>query len=162
MPAGRRPKPAALKLLNGRGPGKDSAGREINMGPGYVRTAPDAPDFLDDESRAEWDRVVPELQRLGLLTRVARASLVAYCENWSIYVAATREVHEFGLTREKTIERRGGDVVTEYVANPAVAIQRQAGMELRRWAIEYGLTPASEQKVKAPDADQGDDAEAIV
>jgi phage terminase small subunit len=33
-------KPARLKLLNGRGPGKDSAGRPVNEGPKFVRDAP--------------------------------------------------------------------------------------------------------------------------
>jgi P27 family predicted phage terminase small subunit len=145
---GRTAAPAALKLLNGRGPGKDSAGRPVNEGPKFVRQAPEPPSWLAREAKAEWRRVVPELERLRLLSRVTRASLTAYCETWEVFVAATRLVHEQGLT----IEAKQGRL-----ANPAVGIARSAGAELRRWAIEYGLTPASEQKVKPAEVEDGDD-----
>jgi P27 family predicted phage terminase small subunit len=148
MPAA---KPAALKLLNGRGNGKDAAGRTVNTGPGYVRGAPDPPEWLSDEARAEWRRVVPELERLRLLSRVTRSSLAGYCETWATFVAATRELQEHGGL---TINAKQGTL-----AHPAVAIQRNTSAELRRWATEYGLTPASEQKVKAPDAEEEGAAE---
>lgn len=143
MPAA---KPAALKLLNGRAPGKDSAGRPVNIGPSFVRDAPEPPTWLSREAKAEWRRVVPELERLRLLSRVTRASLSAYCETWATFVKATRTVQRDGLT----IDAKQG-----MLAHPAVGIARSAGAELRRWAVEYGLTPASEQKVKTPDANDG-------
>lgn len=143
--------PAALKLLNGRGNGKDSAGREINLGPKFVRSAPEPPTWLGREAKAEWKRVVPELERLKLLSRVTRSSLVAYCETWETFMVATQVVHEEGLT----IEAKQGRL-----AHPAVGIQRASGAELRRWATEYGLTPASEQKVK-PQEESGGSQDAI-
>jgi P27 family predicted phage terminase small subunit len=146
MPAA---KPAALKLLNGRGPGKDSAGRPVTEGPKFVRQAPDPPSWLGREAKAEWKRVVPELERLKMLTRVTRASLAAYCETWEVFVVATRILHDEGLVYQA---RQGR------IPNPAVNIQRQASAELRRWAVEYGLTPVSEQKVKPADAETDDDA----
>lgn len=142
-------KPAALKLLNGRGPGKDSAGRPVNEGPKFVRDAPDSPDFLSVEAAAEWERVVPELDRLRLLSRVTRSSLVGYCETWETFVTATKALHAEGLVYEA---KQG------LIPHPMVNIQRQAGAELRRWAVEYGLTPASEQKVRAHEPESsGDD-----
>lgn len=145
MPAA---KPAALKLLNGRGPGKDAAGRPVNEGPQFVRDAPDPPDFLGAEASAEWERVVPELDRLKMLSKVTRASLSAYCEAWEVFVAATTVLHAEGLT---IVANRG------LIAHPMVLIQRQAGAELRRWATEYGLTPASEQKVRAGESESSAD-----
>jgi len=144
--AGAVPKPARLKLLNGRGPGKDSAGRPVNEGPKFVRDAPEPPTWLDREAKAEWRRVVPELARLKLLSRMTRASLASYCEAWSAFVEATKIVHEEGVV----CEGRSGQMV-----HPAFKAQMAASAELRRWAIEYALTPASEQKVKPveePDA----------
>lgn len=135
---GRRPQPAALKLLSGRAPGKDSAGRPVNPGPAFVRQAPTAPSWLSPEAAAEWRRVVPELERLKLLSGASRASLAAYCETWSTFVNASRLVAADGLT---TATGR---------PHPAVAIARAAGAELRRWAVEFGLTPAAEQRVAAP------------
>ncbi len=142
-------KPAALKLLNGRGPGKDSAGRPVNEGPKFVRDAPNPPSWLGREASAEWRRVVPELERLRLLSRVTRASLTAYCETWEVYVTTTKVLHAEGYVYEA---KQG------LIPHPAVNIQRQAGAELRRWAVEYGLTPASEQKVRSADVETDDDA----
>lgn len=141
MPAA---KPAALKLLNGRGPGKDSAGRPVNPGPAFVRSAPDPPTWLSREAKAEWRRVVPELERLRLLSRVTRSSLTAYCETWARFVEATRTIQREGLTAGH------GKIMH---AHPAVGIANTAGAELRRWATEYGLTPASEQKVRVGEDD---------
>jgi len=159
--SGRKPQPAALKLLNGRSPGRDSGGRKVEKGPAYVRSAPLPPTWLGTEAKAEWKRIVPELERLRLLSRVTRASLVAYCETWQSYVVATQEVHEHGLTRLRITTRRDGTTVEEHVTNPAVMEQRQNSAELRRWATEYGMTPASEQKVKAPEVDDGNEEDAI-
>jgi len=145
---GAVPKPAALKLLNGRGPGKDSAGRPVNMGPEFVRDAPDPPGTLGFEARAEWERVVPELDRLHMLSKISRASLAAYCEAWQTWVESTEVLHAEGLI---IVSKTRGPI-----AHPMVGIQRQAGAELRRWATEYGLTPASEQKVRAHEPDTAD------
>jgi len=143
-------KPAVLKLLNGRGPGKDAAGRPVNEGPKYVRDAPNPPTWLGREAKAEWRRVVPELERLKMLSRVTRASLTAYCETWATFVTATGILHREGLM---IVSATRGPI-----AHPAVAMQRAASAELRRWAIEYGLTPASEQKVRIDEPDSDDDA----
>ena len=154
MPSGRKPQPANLKLLKGRSPGRDSGGRVVNTGPAFVRSAPTPPAWLDREAKAEWRRIVPELERLHLLSQVTRASLVAYCECWSSYVAATKAAHE-GVLIDRLITRRDGTVIEEKVTNPALTEQRLQSAELRRWATEYGLTPASEQKIKPAEADDG-------
>ena len=91
------------------------------------------------EAKAEWRRVVPELARLKLLSRMTRTSMASYCETWSAFVEATKVVHEEGVVREG----RSGQMV-----HPAFKAQMAASAELRRWAIEYPLTRASEQKVK--------------
>jgi hypothetical protein len=49
--------------------------------------------------------------------------------------AATKTVHAKGVVSEG----RNGQMV-----HPAFKAQLQASAELRRWAIEYALTPASE------------------
>lgn len=88
----RPPKPARLKLVEGRSPGRDSGGRKVPESPKFIRQAPDAPDWLDAEALAEWRRVAPTLERLDLLKPEDRALLSAYCETWSVYVAAVQRV----------------------------------------------------------------------
>lgn len=139
--------PAALKLITGRSPGRDSGGRPVNTGPSFKRVPPVAPEWLSAEARAEWDRVLPELSRLDLVKEGDRAALAAYCEAWATFRQATETVQHEGLT----IEAKQGTL-----AHPAVAIARAAGRELRSWAAHFGLTPSTEQALARTGGDDGD------
>ncbi|MFF9554581.1 phage terminase small subunit P27 family [Streptomyces albus] len=140
--------PAPLRLLKGRSEGRDSGGRKVPETPTFRRVPPEAPEWLSDEARAEWDRVVPELSRLDLLKENDRAALAAYCEAWAVFVEATVTVQREGLT----IEAKQG-----VLAHPAVAIARNAGRELRTWASHFGLTPSTEQGLTRSGGDDGGD-----
>lgn len=84
--SGPPPTPTALKALRGN-PGK----RPIPEGePMPSASTPRPPADLDGEALAEWKRVVPELESLGLVTVLDRAYLVAYCEAWSTFCLARR------------------------------------------------------------------------
>jgi phage terminase, small subunit, putative, P27 family len=144
---GRTAQPAALKLIKGRGEGKDTAGRPVNLGPAFKRLPPNPPSWLSREAAAEWKRVVPGLSRLDLLKPEDRAALAAYCEAWATFVTATRTVQEEG----QVIEARQGKL-----PHPCVGIARAAGREMRSWAAHFGLTPSTEQAL-ARGADDGDE-----
>jgi phage terminase small subunit len=75
-------KPRELFLLNGRGDGRDSAGRKVPVSPKFIRQAPQPPSWLSREAKAEWRRVTPQLERLDLVNQEDRATLAAYCETW--------------------------------------------------------------------------------
>jgi P27 family predicted phage terminase small subunit len=153
---GRTAQPAALKLIGGRGNGRDSGGRVVNPGPAFRRIPPKPPTWLSREAAAEWRRVVPGLQRLDLLKEEDRAVLAAYCETWAQFVEATRTVTREGITDEVTTISASGSETTRTVPHPAVAIARSAGRELRAFAAQFGLTPSSEQAL-ARGADDGED-----
>jgi len=140
--AGRKPRPRGLRILEGRHEGVDSGGRKIEDGIEFERVAPDAPDFLDGRALEEWHRVVAELAPFGVLKRVDRAALTAYCLAWQRLVDARALITKEGLTK------RGpqGDV-----RNPAVMVEESASKEIRAWCSEFGLTPAAEAKVSRPE-----------
>src|SRR5690242_20048007 len=92
--SGRKAAPAKLRLLTGKSAGHDIAGRPVAPPPPFKRIPPEPPDYLDDIARAEWERVVPELARLELLKPVDGSALAAYCEMVSVFVRATKDVHE--------------------------------------------------------------------
>ena len=146
-PRGRKPQPVTLKLINGRGGNKDSAGREVKPAPGFVRLPPEAPDFLPAEARAEWDRVVPELQRLQILKPLDRAALTAYCLIWQRLVDAQADIAAGKLTT------RGSQ--GQLVEHPSVKVALAASKELRAWCSEFGLTPSSESRLSAGKGDDG-------
>lgn len=144
--ASPQPKPRALKLIEGRGNGRDSGGRKVSESPKFARLPPVAPDWLPDEAAAEWARVVPELARLDLVKPVDRASLTAYCLTWDRLVEAQRLV---------TIEGVLGTNSQGTVRHPAVAVVEAASKELRAWANEFGFTPSAENKLTVKES--GDD-----
>jgi P27 family predicted phage terminase small subunit len=134
----------ALKIVEGRGPGRDSGGRPVKEPPAFKRLPPEAPEWLPDEAQAEWDRVVPEMARLGLLKETDRAALAAYCLTWDRLVSAQRQIAEDGLLHSNSQGR---------TRHPAVAIAEAASKELRAWSAEFGLTPSSETRLGGKDGD---------
>lgn len=146
---GRTPEPARLKLLHGRSEGTDSAGRPVNLGPAFEREAPNPPSWLPSEAKAEWKRVVPALDRLDLLKPEDRAMISGYCLAWSEIHAATKALQKHGSLT--SMGARGPQ------AHPAVAIRRNALATLRSYAQQFGLSPASEQRLSAGEGASDDD-----
>jgi P27 family predicted phage terminase small subunit len=142
-------------LISGRSEGKDSGGREVKQPPGFVRLPPEAPDWLPEEARAEWQRVVPELQRLQLLKPIDRAALTAYCLTWDRLVTAQRELAE--NTDDQGRPSTLGTNSQGVVRHPAVAVIEAASKELRAWCGEFGFTPSAEGRLSTPDGDGGED-----
>lgn len=134
--AGRRPKPTKLKVIQGN-PGK----RPLNpREPVPAADAPTRPGWLLPEAKREWSRIVPELRRLGLLTKVDRAALASYCQCWARLVEAQQVLDRKGLTFETPngyIQQR-----------PEVAMTHKLMSLLKAFLIEFGLTPASRSRLQ--------------
>jgi P27 family predicted phage terminase small subunit len=145
-----KPRPTGLKILEGRGNGRDSGGRQIKTTPGFTRLPPEPPEFLTGPAREMWDQVVPELQRLQLLKPIDQAALTALCLAWERLCQAQHIVERDGMVIE--IERGP-------VKNPAIMILEAASKELRAWSAEFGLTPSAEGRlgISAADSDADDD-----
>lgn len=146
--ASPKPKPPHLKLIEGRGNGRDSGGRLVPQTPKFRRLPPEKPDWLPGEASAEWDRVVGELANIEVLKPVDRAALTAYCLAWDRMVEAQRLVTEEGVLGENSQGR---------VRHPAVAIVEAASKELRAWAAEFGFTPSAENKLTVREADDAEE-----
>lgn len=132
--AGRKPKPKGLSDLQGN-PGKRTKNAEPKPPPGM----PELPEHLDDEARAEWQRVATMLHELGLLTVMDRAAFAAYCQTWSRWVAAERALREQG----PIILAPSGYPIQ----NPHLAIVNQCLKTMRGLLAEFGLTPSSRTRV---------------
>lgn len=82
----------------------------------------------------------------GLLTSADRAALAAYCQAYGRWVKAETELTKHGsvtLTIHGTLKQ-----------SPYVVVARDAMEELRKFAIEFGMTPSSRSKVTAAETDQ--------
>jgi P27 family predicted phage terminase small subunit len=105
---------------------------------------PPVPDHLSAEAKLEWERVSQELHQLGLLSRIDRAALAAYCECWADWVKATTKVHETG----EVIKTAAGNVIE----NPYYSIKKRAAELMHKFLTEFGMTPASRTRINADPA----------
>jgi P27 family predicted phage terminase small subunit len=153
MPAGRKPRPAPLKLLNGRHEGVDSGGRKVEPGPEFRRLPPLKPMELSPLAAEHWDLVVEELGRLDLTKPLDAGALAAACETWSRFAQAQATINREGLFI-KVKMRRGEVEWTEQRVHPAVKVVEVAGREYRAWCSEFGLTPSAEGRL-APRKETG-------
>ncbi|URM90407.1 phage terminase small subunit P27 family [Streptomyces sp. MRC013] len=141
------PQPDTVRALRGN-PGGRPAPKRVTATPG----APSAPSWLDTEARAEWRRIVPELDRLGVLAKVDRAALSTYCAAWSKFVAAEQLLQGDDLVAE----RRAGNGPAKH---PAWQVWREAATTVAALAKELFITPSSRLRSVKPegDDDEGDD-----
>ena len=146
--AGRKNKPTAIKKLEGN-PGK----RPLNDSePQPDKTPPKCPSWLLKEAKREWHRVVPELERLGLLTIVDRAALAGYCEAYSRWVMAAKEL-KTGFTydepKEEHLTMDGHRIIIlTRSKKPEVEIVRDALNQVKAFCAEFGLTPSARGRMK--------------
>ncbi len=143
---GRKPKPTALKILEGN-PGKRTLNDREPLPPEGI---PECPEFLDEEARAEWYRLAALLGRMKLLTVADRSALAAYCTVYSRWVAAERQVRQYGtviLSPNKKFPMK----------SPHLTIADQALETMRKFMVEFGLTPSSRSRIRLPEDSQAAD-----
>ena len=76
---GPPPTPAELRLLKGRGKGRDVAGRIVGRQPKAVAAIPAMPEGLGPHGERIWRLVTPEMARMGILGVVDLGTLELYC-----------------------------------------------------------------------------------
>jgi P27 family predicted phage terminase small subunit len=155
MPRGTKPRPAPLRLVEGRAEGRDSGGRKVSPPPPFKRVPPTQPDYLSPLAAQLWDRIVAELPRLGLLKELDGPSLEMACETY----ARWRSCVTMRQAAAKASPSTGGIIAKGsqgYSVAPWVAAETQASREFRAWCAEYGLTPSAEMHLTTPGADPDD------
>ena len=139
---GRKPKPTALKKLQGN-PGR----RPLPKGEPHPEVkVPDCPEFLSASAKEEWARISKELEAVGLVTEVDRGALTAYCSAWAEVERAERELQKGGyeVTLIATVTGR------EYKkVSPWVKILKDARKQMIEALREFGMSPSSRARVTA-------------
>lgn len=151
MPAGRPTKPTRLKLLQGT----LRKGRTAKNEPQPAKAAKGerrCPASLPPAGKRLWKSLVPELERLQLLTKIDDATLEGGCLNYARANQARAIIAKQGLT----IVTLNGFVLP----HPAVAIERNSWTAWLRFASSFGLTPASRSAIHVkPEAPQDRDSD---
>ena len=93
---GAKPKPTALKLLEGN-PGKRPTNKNEPRPKVFV---PKPPAHLTDAALLEWKRVSEQLAMLGILTTLDRAVLAGYCQAYGRWSEAEQKLKDHELRAE--------------------------------------------------------------
>lgn len=126
---GRKPTPNAVKKLTGSKYYKPNE-PEVDDG------RPACPRWLSKEAKSEWRYVAPLLHEAGLLTKVDRMTLAAYCEAVSMFRRTTEMLDDgMGLATRT----HNGNLVQR----PEVQLRNKAIEQLQKLATEFGMTPSS-------------------
>ena len=86
-----------------------------------------------------WIETAGELEMVGLGSVVERTALECYCHAVAAFHQANNDIAELGSVVQS---ERG------YTRNPACLNQNAAMGQILKFAIQFGLTPASRNKVK--------------
>ena len=104
---------------------------------------------LSDAAKAEWKARVPELLKLGVLSRNEGAALAAYCYEYARWWEADKEITRRGILIEEPIVNKEGEVVGRRIKkNPAVSIANEALKIMKSYMVELGLTPAARSRIR--------------
>lgn len=161
---GRRGPPAKPRVFRPMNGDRDLAGHR-NLPPDLAceRGEPGMPEWLSAEAKREWRRITPELNRVGVLCKVDRAALAAYCQAFAELADATRMLEKEGRVIESPVFSKAGELVGHVKKlHPAVKLQRDAFARVKQFLGEFGLTPSSRVRLKGVgtgEAEKGDEAE---
>lgn len=139
---GRRPTPTRIKVLTGN-PGKRALNREE---PRPEPAIPECPPELSPVARKEWHRLAVDLCKLRLITSLDRGALAIYCTAYELWIEAVEAIRKHG-----TLVKSPSGYPMQ---SPYIAIQNRQGEIMMRIASEFGFTPASRSRIKAPQKHQ--------
>ena len=141
---GPPPQPAHLKLIRGN-PGRRPVRPEPE--PQIAEQLPEPPDFLSEDAKGEWRRIIEEMVRLRLVTSVDTTLFAVYCESVAHWKAAVEALGRMAaqdpVMHGLLIKDRDG----EARQNPLVRVVRNAGETMLRYAAEFGLTPVARARI---------------
>lgn len=149
---GRKPKPTALKELEGN-PG----GRPLNQSePKPKRKAPRCPTWLEDEAKKEWKRMGKILEQMGLLTEMDMAAFAGYCQAY----ARWKEAEEF-ITQHGNMIRTPNGYLQQV---PQVSIAQTNLKIMLKFCEQFGLTPSARSRITAGEGsiDSSDEMEQLL
>ena len=135
--AGRKPKPTAVKELEGN-PGKRKLNTKEPM-PG--KGMPACPAWLLPEAKKDWKRLCEKLNQMGVLTEVDRSAFAAYCQSYARWKEAQEHVDAEGATYETDNGM--------HRPNPWVNISNTEQRLMLQAASEFGLTPSARSRIMA-------------
>ncbi len=136
MKRGTKPKPAALKKLQGNPGRRPFNSREPQPNP----KRPPPPKWLSQAARKQWDRIAKDLHDCGLLTSIDQLALALLCENYAMWYDAKLLVEVEGFFCRSD----NGNLYQ----HPAVGAMNRAQKNLISLMCQFGMTPSARSTIK--------------
>lgn len=171
-PSGHKPKPTAIKRLEGNRSKKPLPVNEPK--PDLGNEEPGPPEWLSEVAKAEWRRLARQLWLNGLLGREDVQAFAAYCDHfanamryrgildqqridearvlraqatWDAFAGAKGERPEPETAAHASMIRTTNG---NWVQNPIVGMANVSTREMMKIATEFGLTPSSRSRIDVP------------
>lgn len=132
---GRPPTPTAIRELEGNPQKRPMPKDEPRPDP----TMPACPPGLSAAARKAWDRLAPEMNRVGILTKLDADALESYCRLYAFVRECWRDV-----------AKTGGPVIEvndKPTTNPHLRHARDAEQMLHKLRSEIGLNATSRTRI---------------
>jgi P27 family predicted phage terminase small subunit len=155
MTRGRKPKPTALRILQGK-----AGHRPINeQEPKPEIKLPPCPEHLSTAAKAEWEFIAAELAPLGVLAKVDKAVLAGYCSEFAAWAECELFLQENGSVL--TLRDDKGNVKWVQEA-PQARLALKHLEKVRQFAAELGLSPSSRTRIHARPSENQNPTEAFL
>ena len=135
---GTRPKPAAQRLREGN-PGRRPIDENQPEGDG---NRPPKPPHITGKAAKTWKWLCDVLDDLGLLASTDVAIIALYCDTWTEYVEARKNVNKYGPI---LFSKKDNMPFSSPYLNQEAMFKKQ----LERYLTELGLSPSSRSRVSA-------------
>jgi len=149
----RRPKPTAIKLLEGN-PG----GRPLNDAePQPPKGVPEMPKGMGTAAKRHWRVFVRELTTVGVLSIVDGIALAEACISAALAEKYRNVALAEPMVKEPIVNKDGEIAGYKNKPNPALVGYLACSKNMKLYLLEFGLTPASRTKLKIdrPKPDDG-------
>jgi P27 family predicted phage terminase small subunit len=139
-------KPTALKILQGTNRKDRTPSNEPK--PPEFQELPNAPSYFDSVAKKEWQRLGPDLMRLGLLTIADIPLFETMCLCYARIVQAQKALKKF---KSLTYEHTNKADAKNFMVLPEIQIIQKESIILKSLAAEFGCTPSARSRMNAPD-----------
>ena len=155
---GRKPKPLALHILNGN-PSKLDIKKKTAETPKPKPINLECTERLSNMAKEEWERIAPELEKIGILKVTDKVIFELYCQVYSECIELENFIKENGMTYTYTKKNKDGEVISEFVTQyPQVSQLDRKRNLLIKVCAEFGMTPSSRGRMSLPIGDDPDES----
>jgi P27 family predicted phage terminase small subunit len=117
--------------------------------------APEAPGYLTPAALEEWNRIVPQLMAIDVLTKVDGTALASYCMAFARWLQAEESITKHGIVTETPVLDKEGELLGYSLKkNPACTASMACQKEMRALIGLFGLSPSDRSRIKTPGSEE--------